>query len=306
MKINKNLTNVNYNLGNNRNIRYIVIHYTGNNGDTAYDNTVYFKNVNRWASAHYFVDNNEVWQCVEDKNIAWHCGTDGVYYSKCRNDTSIGVEMCSRRYNDGSFYFDSKTIDNCVELVKSLMQQYGVKIENVIRHYDVTHKVCPEPYVRNVSEYQKFKKRLMEDDMTVEKVQAIITETMESKFNLFFEKAMKNFIEKTKNKECGNYAMDSWKKAIGSKLLDGSAPQSPLTRQDFSVIANKLGLSKYGQELPDWGKTNLSRAIEKGVTDGSNPMDVTTRLETAIMCLNTIDAVMQEVFNGSDDHVEKE
>ena len=67
MEIKKLLTKVNFNKGNNRKIEYIVIHYTGNNGDTSYNNAMYFKDINRNASAHYFVDENEIYQVVIGK-----------------------------------------------------------------------------------------------------------------------------------------------------------------------------------------------------------------------------------------------
>ena len=67
-------------------IRYIVIHFTANDGDTAKNNADYFARENISTSAHYFVDENEVWQSVRDQDIAWHCGTRGTYYHPyCRN-----------------------------------------------------------------------------------------------------------------------------------------------------------------------------------------------------------------------------
>ncbi len=163
MKINKNLTTVNYNKGSGTGrIKYIVIHYTANNGDTAWGNTNYFKSVNRNASAHYFVDENEVWQCVEDKDIAWHCGTTGKYYhSCCRNANSLGVELCSEKDSKGKSYFTKATVKLAAELVRWLMAKYDVSIENVIRHYDVTHKNCPAPFVENVMAWGNFKDMLI-------------------------------------------------------------------------------------------------------------------------------------------------
>ena len=159
LPINKNLTTVNYSKGR-KSVKYIVIHFTGNNGDTAKGNTIYFKSTNRNASAHYFVDKSSIWQCVEDSNTAWHCGTKGKYYSECRNNTSIGIEMCSVIVN-GVYQIPSETITNTVELTKYLMQKYNVPISNIIRHYDVTHKNCPEPFVRDWSQWESFKNRLV-------------------------------------------------------------------------------------------------------------------------------------------------
>ena len=166
MNINKNITTVNYNKGSGTGrIKYIVIHYTANNGDTAKGNTTYFKTVYRGASAHYFVDENSIWQCVEDKDIAWHCNTTGTYYhSYCRNANSLGVELCSEKDSKGKAYFTEATMKRAAELIKYLMQLYNVPIENVIRHYDVTHKICPAPFI-DEGEWKKFKNRLtMKED----------------------------------------------------------------------------------------------------------------------------------------------
>lgn len=39
------------------------------------------------------------------------------------------------------------------------MELHGIKIENVIRHYDVTHKICPEPFTRDEQAWENFKRR---------------------------------------------------------------------------------------------------------------------------------------------------
>jgi N-acetylmuramoyl-L-alanine amidase len=160
MEIKQNLTTQNFDTGTTSRIKYIVIHYTANDGDTALGNTNYFKSY-RGASAHYFVDENNIYQSVEDKNIAWHCGANKYYHSYCRNANSLGVELCSVK-NNGVYGFKDKTVDNAVELTKLLMQKYNVPAANVVRHYDVTHKNCPEPYVRDETAWSKFKARLEE------------------------------------------------------------------------------------------------------------------------------------------------
>ena len=66
-----------------RKIAYIVIHYTANNGDTAANNIKYFETAGRNASAHYFVDENEIWQSVRDGDIAWHCGAKQYKHAAC-------------------------------------------------------------------------------------------------------------------------------------------------------------------------------------------------------------------------------
>ena len=73
-KINRMISKYNFNPGNISRIKYIVIHYVGALGG-AQENCAYYGGGNRGASAHYFVGfAGEIWQCVEDQNIAWHCG----------------------------------------------------------------------------------------------------------------------------------------------------------------------------------------------------------------------------------------
>lgn len=161
LPIQKKLTLINRTIANSRKIKYIVIHYVGA-VSSAKANVDYFYSVNRNASAHYFVDETEIWQGVDDSNIAWHCGSN-KYYNDCRNQNSIGIEMCCKKDANGKWYFEEQTVKNTIELVRYLMKLHGVTIDCIIRHYDVTHKVCPEPYVRDEEAWQEFKKKVGAD-----------------------------------------------------------------------------------------------------------------------------------------------
>lgn len=138
---------------------YIVIHYVGALG-SAKENCQYYAGGNRNASAHYFVDfNGDVYQSVEDKNSAWHCGsTTGYKHPKCRNTNSIGIELCCRTTGDKNkadknWYFEDATVSAAIELTKELMKKYNIPADHVIRHYDVTGKTCPAPYVFNTGKH---------------------------------------------------------------------------------------------------------------------------------------------------------
>ena len=153
----------NYTKGRKQNIKYIVVHYTANDGDTARNNGKYFSQPNRNASAHYFVDENEIIQSVKDTDTAWHCGAKSYKHPKCRNDNSVGIEMCSEKDDKGQYYINQATQNRTIRLIKVLMGKYNIPIENVLRHYDVTGKICPEPFVRNQVQWLDFKKRLSEE-----------------------------------------------------------------------------------------------------------------------------------------------
>ena len=160
MQVNKLITKVNYTKGNNKKNKYIVIHYVGATGG-AEDNCKYFETVNRNASANYFIGHKgEIWQCVEDDDIAWHCGAKTYKHPYCRNSNSIGIELWCKKAANGTWFFEEATIKSTIELTKELMKKYNIPVSNVIRHYDVTGKICPEPYVRDVQAWNNLKANL--------------------------------------------------------------------------------------------------------------------------------------------------
>ena len=164
MKINfKQSHSGNYAAGRSGPVEYIVIHYTSNQGDTAKNNADYFAREKVGASAHYFCDENEIWQSVKDMDTAWHCGAKTYRHPECRNANSVGVEICM---NDKSGVVRQGSIETAAELVRYLMQRYGVPVDRVIRHYDVTGKYCPGPMVDDPALWAAFKQSLTqtEDD----------------------------------------------------------------------------------------------------------------------------------------------
>ena len=172
LRMNELLTKENYNAGNRgfNEINYITVHYTADIGATAHEECLAFEDLYRAASAHFFVDEHSIWRCVLDRDISWHCGSDTYYHDFCRNATSIGIEMCcykgstySQSAYDSDWYFADKTVENTAALVREMMMRYGVPLENVVRHNDVSHKVCPAPYVNSFSAWQGFLKRVGEN-----------------------------------------------------------------------------------------------------------------------------------------------
>lgn len=195
-------------------IEYIVIHYTSNLGDTAKNNADYFAREIVKASAHYFVDESEVWQSVPDDRIAWHCGgglqgSGGhAWYGKCKNANSIGVEICMQ---DKQGRLRQASIDRAAQLARELMAKYGIPADHVIRHYDVTGKMCPAPMVSDRALWAKFK-------------QSLEVTTVAS------------------NNTPASWAKDAWDKATQAGVMDGTRPTEPVTRQELAVILDRLGL----------------------------------------------------------------
>lgn len=154
MILNKDFVKENFYKGGNSK-KYIVIHYTGNKGDTARNNRNYFK-VYRGASAHVFVDDKECLQIIDFNNCAWHVG-DGKGKYGITNSNSIGVEMCG----DKTGNISPKTRKNTIELVKYLQNKYKINDSHVVRHYDASRKCCPSCWSKdNWAEWKKFKQEL--------------------------------------------------------------------------------------------------------------------------------------------------
>lgn len=138
-------------------IEYIVCHYTADLGTAANHITAFSRTSMQSASADFFVDELGVWQYNMNLKgrYCWavgggrQSGYGGAYFNKCTNPNSVSIEMCcksnggSLAANGNGWYFDPKTVDNTVELVKYLMKELNLPASKVIRHYDVTGKYCP-------------------------------------------------------------------------------------------------------------------------------------------------------------------
>ena len=147
----------------NRPINYIVVHYTAGStskAGSARNTAIMFSNPTVYASADYIVDDETIVQFNPDirNRFCWHCGDNknaysmgGKFHGKCTNANSIGIEVCSTnpnwqasdQANCKKWSFTDKVVAKAAELVKYLMQTYNIPIDRVIRHYDVTGKLCP-------------------------------------------------------------------------------------------------------------------------------------------------------------------
>lgn len=155
----ENLSQVPASRGSNK-IEFIVVHYLGvPNADNPY---LYGGGY----GGHYNIQRDgSVYKAADPKTaVVWHCGgglqgSGGhTFHGICTNYNSIGIE-CGVCYSDTSvkeasgdsdqWYFTTETQESLVWLVAKLMKEYGIGIDHVIRHYDVTGKICPNPYVKN-------------------------------------------------------------------------------------------------------------------------------------------------------------
>lgn len=150
-------------------VRYLVVHFTAGRNDRAVDNGAYFARERVGASAHYFVDEQTVVRSVPEDRVAYHCGALSYLHPECRNGNSIGVEICTR-WGEAGYEFAPAALEQARLLLRDLMARYGIPAERVLRHYDVTGKLCPAPFIgAGLGSWEKFKGGLTMYD-TVEQV----------------------------------------------------------------------------------------------------------------------------------------
>lgn len=150
----------------NSGIKGIIMHYTANKGGTARNHKTYFNNLSGvYASAQLFVDDIEAICIIPLNEVAYHANdiqkyVNGQPYYPLRsilgnaNYSTIGVEMCL----DKNGNITEKTFQNTVKAVKELIAIYpNITREKIWRHFDVTGKNCPAPWVAKPSELERFK-----------------------------------------------------------------------------------------------------------------------------------------------------
>lgn len=128
----------------------IVVHYVGNPGTSAANNRSFFANLalthETYASAHFLVGlDGEILQCVPLTEIA--------YCSSEANDHTISIEVC---HPDETGEFNPKTMESLQKLVVWLCEEFALETSSVIRHYDVTGKICPKYYVETPEAWDTF------------------------------------------------------------------------------------------------------------------------------------------------------
>ena len=180
IKINEKLVKYNFSKRTEGKIKYIVIHDTGNkrSGADAEAHFNFFNGGDRQSSAHYFVDDKQILRVIKDVDRSWAVG-DGRDKYGITNENSLNIEMCIN--SDGDF---NKTYLNTLKLTKYLMEKYNIPLENVVRHYDASRKLCPNVWKgNNWEKWNKFKEDLKNIGREEKDYRNTITLLYENLFN---------------------------------------------------------------------------------------------------------------------------
>ena len=129
-------------------VKNIVIHYVGNPNTTAQNNRDYFDKDSTEVSSHFVVGlEGEIIQCVPlwEKSAA----------SNWRNSDTVSIEVC---HPDDTGKFNDVTYNSVIKLASWLLNELGLDESAVIRHYDITEKLCPLYYVEHEDAWNQMKK----------------------------------------------------------------------------------------------------------------------------------------------------
>ena len=272
----------NYRAGRTQPVRYIVMHYTANNGDTARNNCDYYHRVGGLqASAHYFVDEHGAMQSVREGDTAWHCGARAYWHPECRNANSIGIEMCSRKRADGSYYILPETVANAAALAREIMQRYGIDTEHVVRHYDVTGKRCPMPWVDDPAQWTAFLAMLTLGRTNEEEDENMVKYKTVDDVPEWYRSEVQELMDAGALKGTGNGAID-----ISEDVVRGA-----IIGMRYAEARNPRYYSL--DDVPTWAREETQKLIDRGALqgDGKHAINVTyDALQAMIVCQRMIDA----------------
>lgn len=225
-------------------IEYLVIHYTGNVGDTAYNNVKYFGDNMVGASAHFFVSENSIWQSVKCNFAAYSVGLGKMkkpyipnppMYKTITNSNSISVEICGSS-NSREATDSTKTL--AAKLCSEILHEYNIPPANIFRHYDVTGKRCPAWAVDDPLKWLDFKRTVLayyyeegEDDILLNN---------ESNYATFLEFMKRYEAEKASEQTTQEWEHSAMEYVSGRGLITGGRPHSDVTRGELAVVLQRM------------------------------------------------------------------
>lgn len=222
-------------------IKYIIIHYTGNVGDTARNNAFYFHDANIQSSAHFFVSGTDVYQSVPLNHAAFAVGLGSrkepyfkwpSMWKKANNNNSVSIEICGY---PNSLEGNDETKLTAAKLAADLMDKLGLTPSCLYRHYDVTGKCCPAWAVNEPVKWLDFK--VLVSSIFYGEEEDELKDTPEN--YTVFKNFMARFIAEQEK------APATWedKEMLAAKekgIMDGTRPKANVTRGELATVVNRI------------------------------------------------------------------
>lgn len=188
--------------------------------------------------------------------IAYHCGAKVYKHTECRNSNSIGIEMCSDKDSKGNYVITPATVNNAVELTKYLMNKYNIDKNHIVRHFDVTGKNCPAPWVTDQSQWIAFKDKLVSPSTDTELINAV---------NKLYNKKIIKDVKYWSNIVSNKQVPSEWAKQV----ILGITQQNSI-EQAVKLLASKSVISdqNYWLKNTQKGKSVDSSFMKKVIIEG--------------------------------------
>jgi N-acetylmuramoyl-L-alanine amidase len=127
-----------------KNIKFIVLHYTGMKKESEAINRL--TNIQSEVSCHFFIKNNgEIIKIVPEAYIAWHAGKSSWKRYKSLNKYSLGIEIANPGHEFGYKKFSKKQIFSLLKLSKFLIKKYKIDPKNILGHSDIAPQRKKDP-----------------------------------------------------------------------------------------------------------------------------------------------------------------
>ena len=239
MKINKNYISWGHpnRPGIKNNPIAVVIHYTANDSPSATDiaNVKYInrnyvkkdgkiyeangKTKFRYGSAQWFIDEDSATLCIPQSEVAWACGDRQLPYNNgYKGQTKLAKELFNHRQNYMTINYElcnngdwGKTCDNSIDIIAQDIIDYNIATHMIFRHFDITGKICPKPFVDDEQAWEKYRTRIIN-----------------------------RVIEMKKEKEISSWAREAYDFVIKNGLSDGTRPKDNVTREETWVMLYRL------------------------------------------------------------------
>jgi N-acetylmuramoyl-L-alanine amidase len=121
----------------NRDIKLIVIHYTGMQSKIA--SIKRLLSPRHKVSCHYLIDRKgQVLRMVDENKVAWHAGKSKWKNFNNLNKNSIGIELVNKGHELGYERFTNSQINELIKLCLNLKKKFKIKNSNILGHSDIS------------------------------------------------------------------------------------------------------------------------------------------------------------------------
>ena len=190
------------------------------------------------ASCNYAVGKDgSIGLCVDEGDRSW-CSSD-----RENDHRAITIEVSSEAVSP--YKVTEKALAALIDLLTDICGRNGIKSLvwsnskadrvnhrggcNMTCHRDFAAKACPGDYLY-----------AMEGDIA-----AAVNKRLEEREEVTqeqFNAMMEVYLTQQREKETSSWSKEAWEKAAGSGVFDGTAPQAPLSREQASLVLDRLGL----------------------------------------------------------------